>query len=64
MPIAINEQWCKKCLICVQMCPKNLIAADEQGYPKQTDPGACRECENCAWICPDFAIDMTEKEKE
>lgn len=63
MPIVINERWCKKCLICLQMCPKNLLEANDKGFPHLKNLHECSECENCAWICPDFAIDITEKDE-
>ncbi len=60
MPVSVNKQWCKKCLICIEMCPKNLLMEDEQGDVFLKDPEQCSDCATCCWICPDFAITIVE----
>jgi len=32
--IIVNKEWCKKCRICIDLCPNNALISDEEGYPK------------------------------
>ena len=61
MPILVNKDWCKKCQICMELCPKELIAMDEDGFAVLKEPEQCNECAICSWVCPDFAIEIIEK---
>jgi len=61
MPIVIDKKLCKKCRICIEMCPKKLIELDDEGYVHLKYPEQCNDCALCSWICPDFAVDMIEK---
>lgn len=62
--IAIDEERCKGCLLCVQVCPKTIIAASSRfnakGYKVAEVPEAsmaeCTGCASCAKMCPDVAI--------
>ena len=62
--IAIDEERCKGCLLCVEVCPKSIIAASSRfntkGYPVAEVPEAamdtCTGCASCAQMCPDVAI--------
>lgn len=62
--IVINEVRCKGCGLCVEACPKHLIALDSgsvntKGYSPATliDPEqACTGCTLCAVMCPDVCI--------
>jgi len=62
--IVIDEQRCKGCLLCVEVCPKGIIAASSRfnakGYKVAEVPEAdmvkCTGCASCANICPDVAI--------
>ena len=53
--IEINAKWCKGCAICVEFCPKNVLAM-ENGLPVVIDLEACNRCQLCDYRCPDFAI--------
>ena len=35
--INVNKKWCKKCNICIDLCPSNALTSDEEGYPKLAD---------------------------
>ena len=53
--IEVNQAWCKACVICVRVCPKNVLAMDGL-YPKVVTIEACNACGLCEVLCPDFAI--------
>jgi len=54
--IEINEEWCKGCAICVEFCPKAVLAMNRRGKPEVMDLEACTKCQLCDLRCPDFAI--------
>ena len=62
--IAIDEERCKGCLLCGQVCPKGLIVASSRinakGYKVaevlEADMEKCTGCASCAGMCPDVAI--------
>jgi len=53
--IEVVRSWCKSCGICVEFCPKDVLAM-EDGYPVVVDRDACNRCQLCDVRCPDFAI--------
>jgi len=59
----IRENVCKGCGLCVEACPKKIIALNlgklnAKGYnPAQVvDQEKCIGCAMCATMCPDSAI--------
>ena len=61
--ITVNEDLCKGCGLCVEACPKKIVAIsrerlNKKGYhPSQCiQMDACIGCAFCATICPDAAI--------
>ncbi|MFP4406897.1 MAG: 4Fe-4S dicluster domain-containing protein [Spirochaetaceae bacterium] len=57
------ENRCKGCSLCVNGCPKGILALDatrinSKGYHPAiiTDPAACIGCAHCAMMCPDAVI--------
>jgi 2-oxoglutarate ferredoxin oxidoreductase subunit delta len=70
--LVIDETRCKGCALCVQACPRNLIAVSEkinkQGFlPAQISPENLRECTSCALcaqMCPDVAITVYREGKD
>ena len=56
--IIINLNYCKKCHICVDFCPKSVFTLNENGYPVVERPEQCIGCKLCIMRCPDFAINM------
>ena len=71
MEVYINERLCKGCEFCVKYCPKQVLEMGK-GRNKKGDfiPVTIREdrcddcivCANCALMCPEGAIEVTEKE--
>lgn len=58
----LNANYCKGCLICIEVCPKDAIkpaqSMNAKGYtlPEEGDMGLCTGCGMCVVVCPDFAI--------
>jgi 2-oxoglutarate ferredoxin oxidoreductase subunit delta len=59
-PLEIAVDRCKGCGLCVEVCPRNVLALDESvvnvlGYHpvRLIDPGACTSDALCARVCPD-----------
>ena len=59
--LEIDRRLCKSCGICLAMCPKKILTADEGGKPFKTHPEACVFCGMCESVCPDFAIKIVEE---
>ncbi len=61
--IRVDDKYCKGCGLCVDACPKHILALDKKsmnakGYhPAGLIEGAeCSGCASCASMCPDAAI--------
>jgi len=61
--IAINTAYCKGCEICVQVCPKKVLALDDRQKARVRAAEQCIGCLNCEIYCPDFAIEVEELEE-
>lgn len=59
--IYIKKNWCKRCNICIEFCPKGVYKKGEDGYPVVDDIDKCSRCYICVAMCPDFAILVEEK---
>ncbi len=65
--IKIDKINCKGCGICIDVCPKKVIANSEEineyglFYPYIINLDNCIVCRLCELYCPDFAIDVEEK---
>jgi 2-oxoglutarate ferredoxin oxidoreductase subunit delta len=66
--VTINEDVCKGCSLCVEVCPKKIVVMNRErlnakGYNPAaiTDINVCTACAMCAIMCPDSAIKV-EKE--
>ncbi len=61
--IVLNRDRCKACYLCIDVCPKKVLAADSvvnaMGYypVKAEDEKNCIGCAMCARVCPDIAIE-------
>lgn len=60
--VIFNENLCKGCGLCVNACPKKIIALTDKlnakGYHPAgvTEPEKCISCAFCATMCPDCVI--------
>ena len=61
--IIVKEETCKGCELCVNACPRKIIALakdkiNSKGYhpAKLLDESKCTGCASCAMMCPDVAI--------
>jgi 2-oxoglutarate ferredoxin oxidoreductase subunit delta len=68
--IIIDENRCKGCGLCVEVCPAKILVLPEgrfntKGYPpvQQTDPEACVGCAMCALVCPDVVFQVYRTKK-
>ncbi|HIE33793.1 MAG TPA: 4Fe-4S dicluster domain-containing protein [Candidatus Altiarchaeales archaeon] len=56
--IWINEDICKGCGMCADVCPNNVVEKQENFEPtKVVNSDDCIECLSCLEICPAYAIE-------
>lgn len=59
-----NGEKCKACELCIQACPKKILALSDifnaKGYQMAhcTDEASCIGCALCARMCPDTVIEI------
>lgn len=57
--VEINEQRCRSCGICYDLCPEDVL---EASTPLRkaiiTNLDACTGCRLCEWLCTDWAINV------
>ena len=56
--LKIDTDKCVGCGVCVDVCPHGAISV--QNSTAMIDQKLCRQCENCAVICPTRAIYAVE----
>jgi len=59
--ILFDERWCKRCGICVAICPRDVFASAPDGLPIIERPEDCTGCLLCELQCPDFALEIVEE---
>lgn len=57
----INFVWCKRCGICISVCPRHILGFDDDNKLVVTDSEKCIGCGMCENICPDFAIEIYDE---
>ncbi len=57
--IVRDATLCKRCGICIAVCPADVYRADRDGLPIIAHPRMCIWCERCETYCPDYAIQLT-----
>jgi 2-oxoglutarate ferredoxin oxidoreductase subunit delta len=68
--VRIDERLCKACRLCVDFCPKGVLAlADrlsERGVtPAEAQaPEACIGCRNCTTVCPEGCVELFVRTEE
>jgi len=70
-PLAIAEERCKGCEICISACPHHVLELDRSlvnrlGYHpvRLTDAAACTSCAICARVCPDAVFAVYARPRE
>lgn len=59
--IEVRVSWCKGCGLCVEYCNREVL--EMQGaLPKVVQAERCSKCLQCEAICPDFAIEVKDRE--
>ena len=67
--LEFNRDKCKGCELCVEFCPKKILAltgtVNAKGYRPAgvTDQDSCIGCGSCAMMCPDLCITIYEIEE-
>jgi 2-oxoglutarate ferredoxin oxidoreductase subunit delta len=62
--VVVVSEYCKSCGLCVQICPKTVLAigdkANAKGYYTvvAARPENCVGCTLCAVVCPDVALEI------
>ena len=62
--VDVLEKYCKSCGLCIDVCPRKILAVgdktNEKGYFTVVckDQEQCTGCALCATICPDVAIEV------
>lgn len=57
--VEINEQRCRSCGICYNLCPENVLSpSDPLRKAVVTNIDACTSCRLCEWLCTDWAINV------
>ena len=54
--VTIYRAWCKKCGVCIELCPRKVFDADAQKSPIISRQADCIGCIQCELQCPDLAI--------
>jgi 2-oxoglutarate ferredoxin oxidoreductase subunit delta len=52
----VDDELCKSCGICLDLCPQGVFDPDTAGKPVAARLDDCSGCLFCEWHCPEFAI--------
>ncbi len=56
MKLKLITARCKGCGVCVNFCPKKVLAISEVEKCEAVHPELCIGCGQCELRCPDYAI--------
>lgn len=52
-----NEAYCKRCIICVEVCPVQVLSLEMNEIMEKE---GCIRCYQCERYCPDIAIEVMD----
>ena len=58
--ITVDKSLCKQCGACVEVCPDNSIALDQDGFPEDVPESMCIFCGHCVAVCSSDALAHAE----
>ncbi|MCK5743636.1 MAG: 4Fe-4S binding protein [Caldisericia bacterium] len=58
--VELFRRFCKSCMLCLRVCPKDVFSTNERGQVVVSDDSNCIGCNRCVEICPDFALEVTK----
>jgi len=59
--VRIEEQYCRGCRICVDICPTEVFTFNEENAQAQVaSQDDCIGCLSCSYLCPSGAITHLE----
>jgi len=61
--ISIIKEFCKGCGICVEFCPKDVLALGNDFKVTCVNIDACNGDKLCELRCPDFAIFVNKQKR-
>jgi len=56
--ILLDANRCKRCGICVDLCPSQVYKVTGEGYPDPVNIDKCTKCRLCELWCPDYALQI------
>jgi 2-oxoglutarate ferredoxin oxidoreductase subunit delta len=63
--LSVTVNWCKSCGICMELCPQEVLGADE--VTKKVILIASEKCNGCGLCeiaCPDYVFTLEELEQK
>jgi 2-oxoglutarate ferredoxin oxidoreductase subunit delta len=62
--LSITVSWCKSCGICMELCPREVLGAEEVTHKVfLIAPEKCNGCGLCELSCPDYVFTIQELEQ-
>jgi 2-oxoglutarate ferredoxin oxidoreductase subunit delta len=58
--IQVNIDRCKRCGLCVDLCPLQVYVTGPDGCPEPANIEKCTKCRMCELWCPDYALEIIE----
>jgi 2-oxoglutarate ferredoxin oxidoreductase subunit delta len=56
-----NPDWCKRCYICVEACPRQALILKDDAIVQLA---GCDQAGLCERLCPDLAIEVIKTQAE
>lgn len=60
--LTLFRDRCKRCGLCVELCPRQVFTSSPEAYPESTNIENCTNCGLCELWCPDYAIQVEVKD--